>query len=302
MKNILIAGGTGLIGQALSSFFEQEGYSIAVLSRSKRDGYKYRVFQWSPLDGFVNEEAMEWADIVINLAGESIASGIWTAAKKQRIKASRIMSTRLIVRAISEADKKPHKLINASAIGYYGDGGDQILMEDSHPGAGFMSELCLAWEEAAKEVSNVQVDLGIVRIGLVLTKEGGFLGPLKKLTYLGFGGYFDGGDQYLPWIHIDDLVGVFKFVLDSEENKLIVNAVGPEPVKFKEMLMQLGIAMGKRPILIPTPSFLVKPFLGDMAEIFLNSARVQSDVLESSNFQYTFSELSAALKDLVEFS
>jgi len=242
---------------------------------------------------------MEWADAVINLAGESLASGIWTPAKKKRLRDSRILSTQLLVDAISKAEHPPEKMVSASAIGYYGDGGEQVLTEDSNSGSGFMAQLCADWEAAASEVKKQGLDLAIVRIGIVLSSEGGFLEPLEKLSRWGVGGYFDSGQQYLPWIHMDDLVQVFYAALTSKDKELVINGVGPSPVTFKEMLKQIGIAMGKRPLLIPTPSFLVKPILGDMSEMFLNSARVKSKVLMEESFEYKYSDLDKALESVV---
>lgn len=299
MKNIIISGGTGLIGTALSDYLSSMGLEVAVLSRSKNKSYPHRVFQWSPLDQYIDPEAMEWADAVINLAGESLASGIWTPAKKKRLRDSRIMSTELLVDAISKAKHPPEKMVSASAIGFYGDGGEQVLTEDSNPGSGFMAQLCVDWEEAAAKVKRHGLSLAIVRIGIVLSGEGGFLEPLEKLSRWGVGGYFDSGQQYVPWIHMDDLVQVFYLALKSGKKELIVNGVGPSPVTFKEMLKQIGIAMGKRPLLIPTPSFLVKPILGDMSEMFLNSSRVKSHVLAEENFEYMYEDLADALDSLV---
>ena len=300
MKNIIISGGTGLIGSALSSYLSSMGMEVAVLSRSKNKTLPQKVFQWSPVDGYIDPEAMEWADAVINLAGESLASGIWTPAKKKRLRDSRIKSTELLVKAIAKAEHPPQKMVSASAIGYYGDGGEQVLTEDSDPGSGFMAQLCVDWEAAASEVKKQGLSLAIVRIGIVLSGEGGFLDPLKKLTSWGVGGYFDSGQQYLPWIHMDDLVQVFYLALKSPEKELVVNGVGSSPVIFKEMLKQIGNALDKSPLLIPTPSFLVKPILGDMSEMFLNSARVKSRVLIEENFEYKYADLDKALASVVE--
>ncbi len=294
-KRILIAGGTGMIGRYLNEYLSHQGFDTAVLSRSSSTNTDPKTFLWDTQRMVMDQEALVWADIVINLAGQGIADKIWTKKRKQELLDSRINSTKLIVDTMDAMESEfPSKLINASAIGYYGDAGYDWINENSPKGEGFMADLCDAWEKEAERI-RPDVDLGIIRIGVVLSSQGGFLGTMKKLAKLPLGGYFDRGDQYIPWIEISDLARIFELVCYSNERRILVNGTAPNPEKFKHLIKLISAISGSKQLLIPTPSWLARPLIGEMISMFTNSARVHSDFLAKQNFTWYNSELSKVL-------
>jgi uncharacterized protein len=295
--NITISGASGLVGRRLLGILGSGGHTLHVLSRhggtNVPKGVKLTV--WDP-KSLPPLASLENADAVIHLSGEPVAQR-WTAEAKGRIRESRVASTERLVEAMSQLARKPACLVCASAVGYYGTRGEEILQESSTPGSGFLPEVCVGWEKAAQEASDLGVRVASIRIGVVLDKRGGALGRLLAPFRAGLGGRLGSGRQWMSWIHAGDLAELFRFVID-QPLKGPVNGVAPFPVSNAEFTQELARTL-KRPALLPVPEFLLKALLGDMAEVLLASQRVAPRAAESAGFRFQFPQLGPALGDLL---
>ena len=297
---LAITGASGLIGEALSAALRARGDEVIPVSRRARPGG----IRWDPQQGFDPPDQLAGLDVVVNLAGESIA-GRWTAAKKARILDSRLASTRAVVEAFRAAgERRPRVLINASATGIYGDRGDELL--DEHSAAGpegeFLPEVTRAWEQAARAVEALEqpaVRLCFARFGVVLAKQGGALAKMLLPFRLGAGGKIGSGQQWMPWVHIDDAVGALLHLIDSESARGAYNLVAPAPVRNAEFTAALGRAL-HRPTLLPVPKLGVKLALGEMGEaLLLDGQRAVPRRLEAEGFGFRYGQLSAAFAELL---
>jgi uncharacterized protein len=242
---------------------------------------------------------MEGFDAVVHLAGEDISSGTWTAAKKARIRQSRVEGTGLLARTLASLDRAPGVLACASAIGYYGDRGDQILTEESEPGAGFLASVCRDWEEAAKPAAEAGIRVAHLRFGVVLSADGGALARMLGPFRMGMGGPLGSGRQYVSWIAIDDAVGAIGHVLSTRTLRGAVNVAAPAPVTHAEFARTLGRVLG-RPTILGMPGFAVRLMFGEMAdELLLASQRLAPVRLLSTGYQFRFPELEPALRHLL---
>ena len=295
--NITISGASGLVGRHLLRVLGDAGHTLHVLSRrgvtNLPSGVKLTV--WDP-KSLPPIASLENAGAVIHLSGEPVAQR-WTTETKRRIRESRVESTERLVETISKLPRKPACLVCASAVGYYGSRGDEILEESSPPGSGFLPDVCLAWEKAAQAASGLGVRVTSIRIGVVLDKRGGALGRLLAPFRAGLGGRLGSGRQWMSWIHVGDLVELFRFAID-QPLKGPVNGVAPFPVSNAEFTQELARVL-KRPALLPVPEFLLKALLGDMTEILLASQRVAPRAAESAGFRFRFPQLGPALADLL---
>ena len=279
----IIAGASGLIGQALSDFLKNKGYEVIDLKRPQ---------DWDPEKGQINLELLEGSDVIINLAGESIM-GYWTEAKKERIRKSRVDATQVIVEAINKLKNPPKLLLNASAIGYYGDSGEVIVNELSSPGSNFLSSVVKDWEIIASQATCRTVFL---RFGVVLSKKGGALKMMLMPFKLGLGGTLGSGNQYMSYIMLSDLVGAAYHIINQPEISGPVNIVASESITNREFTETLGKVLN-RPTILPMPEFAVKTLLGDMGnELFLASERVDPTVLKKSGFKWKSENLEDALR------
>ena len=300
MQRILLSGASGLIGQALSHSFksqlDQGEVEIVRLVRSPaKDATQ---ISWDPLTP-LSPTAVAGFDAVIHLAGESVL-GRWTPAKKRAILDSRAQGTRTLASALAQTDSKPRVLISASAIGFYGNRGDEILREDSPSGQGFLPEVCREWESATHIASEAGVRTLNVRIGVVLSNKGGALPSMLKPFKLGLGGRIGSGQQWLSWIHIDDIVGGIRHAINTAELCGPVNLVAPNPVRNAEFTKILASTL-HRPAFFPVPAFALHLALGRMAadEILLSSQRVEPQKLQSSGYNFLYRDLRAALENLI---
>lgn len=300
MSNILIAGGSGLIGQRLSKLLAERGHAVAHLSRSKPGNSPYPVFQWDPAQGEIEAEAIRQADYVINLAGAGIADKPWTAARKELIIRSRTDSARLLQESFTRFDHQPKAYISASAIGYYGNRGDEWLDETAAPGSGFLAESSVAWEKSIAKVAQSGIRTAALRIGIVLSTQGGAMEKMLLPFNFGLGTYFGDGSQWYSWIHIDDLCQMFVKVLEDDAMQGFYNGVAPEPVTNKELVAQMKTALGKPGLILPAPAIALRLAMGEMADVILSSARVSSRKIETAGFAFRFPRLLPALKDLLE--
>lgn len=298
MKTVLIAGGTGLIGHRLSQILRAQGYDVLHLSREANSDAEFPAFAWDLERGTIDENAVQRADFVINLAGAGIADGRWTPKRKQMIIESRVKSAHLLLQAFQKLDKKPLAYLSSAAIGYYGNRGDEMMTEDKNPGQGFLTESCLEWEKSIQTIAATGIRTVGLRIGVVLSKKGGAL--QKMLIPLNFfvSTYFGNGKQWYSWIHIDDLCQMFLFALAKEQVNGFYNAVAPNPVRNKDFAKQLGQASQKPTLVLPVPAFLLRFIFGEMADTILFSTRVSSQKAEQAGFQFRYPNLMEALKDI----
>jgi len=294
-QKVLIAGGTGLVGRRLVSTLVDLGYHIHVLTRSRRaDKPNVSYFTWDFSTMSIQSEAVQ-VDHIINLTGAGIADARWTEKRKKVLVESRTKAAQLILKGIQSAGNKPKSYISASAVGYYGNRGEELLDENSNPGTGFMADCCIAWEKAALELEPMVERLIINRIGIVLSKKGGALPKIlmTKPVY----SYFGNGNQYYPWVHIDDLCQMFiKGIKDNMLNG-IYNTVAPLPLKNKEFTKQIKNVLGGI-ALVPTPVFALRLAMGEMADVILNSNRVIPSRLVDYGFNWKFPSLQEAIEDI----
>jgi uncharacterized protein (TIGR01777 family) len=244
--------------------------------------------------------AVDGALVVVNLAGENIASGRWTAARKNRILRSRIGTTEAVVNSIEQAQQKPKVCIQASAIGYYGDRGSEILDENSASGAGFLADVCKKWEQAAGRLENLGVRLAIIRLGAVLGAEGGMMQKLLPAFRFFLGGHPGSGEQWLSWIHIDDVTRAIRFLIETNPLCGIFNLTAPNPVPAKDFYRLIGKAM-HRPAIFPLPSFVLKILMGKMAtELLLAGQKVVPRRLLVSGYKFRYADAGSAIESIVE--
>jgi len=291
---VLISGASGLIGGALRLRVAGEGHETATLVRRAP---RENEVQWSP--GQVLDPAkLAGFDAVVHLAGKSIA-GRWTETFKQEVRDSRVEGTRTLATAAAESFRltgMPRALIAASAIGYYGDRGDEILTEESGPGTGFLPEVCTAWEAAADPAREAGLRVAHMRIGVVLAKNGGALPPLLLPFRLGLGGVIGSGNQWWSWVALEDVVGAFAFALENDSVNGPVNVVAPNPARVSDFVRTLGRVL-HRPTLFPLPGFAVRTLLGEMGQsLLLDSARVVPQKLEQGAYRFEYIDLNSALR------
>ena len=288
-----MSGASGLLGTAISRTFAAEGTTVTRLVRASATGENQ--IPWKAGKPLTLPSDF---DAVIHLAGESVV-GRWTAAKKARIRDSRVLGTQTLTDAVTRMATKPGVIVAASAIGFYGDRGDEVLNESSASGTGFLAEVCREWEAASEPIQQAGVRLVHLRIGVVLSPHGGALGKMLLPYRLGLGGRLGSGKQWLSWIHVDDITGAVRHVLGNESIRGAVNLVGPNPVTNAEFSAALGKALS-RPAILPAPVFALRLALGEMAdEALLASQRVLPDQLLASRYRFRFPELGAALQSIV---
>jgi uncharacterized protein (TIGR01777 family) len=295
MRQILITGSSGLVGSALVKSLREAGDNVRRLVRSQDSLQEDAVF-WRPATGEVDAASLEGLDAVIHLAGENLAAGRWNAARKDRIRRSRVEGTRLLSESLAGREKPPQVLICASAVGFYGDRGDEILEEGSAVGEGFLADVCAEWEAAADPARNRGIRVVHQRLGVVLSDLGGALAKMLGLFRLGLGGKLGSGEQYLSWITLDDVVGAFSHCLHHEELLGPVNTVSPTPVTNATFTAALARVLG-RPAVLPAPAFALRMALGEMAdEALLASARVRPAKLLESGYNFRHREIEPALR------
>ncbi len=296
---IAISGATGLVGSALAGALRAEGSEVVRLVR--RDPAEADIL-WDPTAASLDATALSAlgdCSVVVHLAGENIATGRWTADKKRRIRESRVHSTRLLAESLATIEQKPQALISASAIGYYGDAGDQLLSESSPTGDDFLAEVCAAWESAAAPAREAGIRVVNVRIGVVLSDQGGALAKMLTPFRLGLGGRVGCGKQYMSWIALPDLVGVIRHAIHSESLSGPLNSVAPAPVTNAEFTRTLGKVLG-RPTLFPMPAFVARTMFGEMGDaLLLSSTRVSSEKLQQSGYRFEFPDLESALRGVI---
>src|SRR5580700_7860761 len=297
---ILVTGASGLIGAALLPSLKASGWSVVRLARGPASGRSSdsdnELIAWDP-SAPIAPEAVSGFDAVIHLAGESIF-GRWTAAKKRKIRDSRVVGTANLAGALAHAEQKPKVLVCGSAIGYYGNRGDEALSEQSAAGTGFLAEVCREWEEAATPAVQAGIRTAHLRTGIVLSSKGGALGAMLVPFKLGLGGRTGDGRQWMSWIDVGDMVGGILHILKNEEMRGPVNMVAPAPVTNAEFAKTLASVLG-RPAIFPMPAFAARLVFGEMGEeLLLGSQKVEPGKLISSGYLFRYRELRPSLEGL----
>lgn len=294
-RRVLVTGATGFLGGHITRRLEQRGDEVVVVSRTPGDGRVH----WEWQKGEIDKAAIGTVDAVVHLAGESIA-GLWTNAKKRAIRESRRMGTLLIAQASADLDPPPKVFVSSSAIGYYGDRGDEVLDEDESNGAGFLAEVVRSWEDSAQPARDAGIRTVNLRLGLVLGPDGGLLSQIKPLFRFGAGGKIASGKQWWSWVSVDDVANAFLKAIDDESLEGQYNVAAPEPVTNAEFTKALGRVM-HRPTMLPAPKFALKAVMRDMAdETMLASQRIDSAKLRQTGFEFGDTELEATLRRYIE--
>ncbi len=297
LMNILVTGATGLVGSALIPFLTTGGHRVLRLVR--RSTGRDDEVTWNPDTNSIDATKLEGLDAVVHLAGENIATGRWTASKKARIRDSRVNGTRLLSETLAKLKRPPKSLVGASAIGFYGDRGDEMMTELSSHGPSFLCDVCRDWEQATEPARLAGVRVVNLRIGVVLTPRGGALAKMLLPFKLCAGGVVGSGRQFMSWIAIDDVIGVIHHAMTTESLSGPVNAVSPNPVTNRDFTKTLGRALS-RPTIFPMPAFVAKLAFGEMGdELLLASTRVMPERLQASGYEFRFPELTAALNHLL---
>lgn len=294
---ILVTGATGLIGTELTAHFTTAGHDVFRLTRSRpRDAND---IPWDPAAGSIPKARLEGLDAVVHLAGENIAGARWTSEVKERLRNSRIQGTRLLAETLTELQSPPKTLICASAIGYYGNRGTEVLTETSPSGTGFLPDLCRDWEAAAAPARQKGIRVVSLRIGVVLSPKGGALAKMLPPFKLGLGGIVGDGRQYWSWVAIDDVVGMIDFCMTHPEISGPVNAVSPNPCTNHDFTKTLGGVL-HRPTIVPMPAFAARLALGAMADdLLLGSNRIVPERLQQSGYAFRCPTLDGALRHLL---
>ncbi len=297
----LVTGATGFVGRRLLAKLQQP----VVLSRNAAKAeqalkpLEVKAFCWDPQTGPPPAAAFAGIDAVVHLAGDPVAEGRWTAAKKARIKDSRVIGTRNLVAGMRSLATKPRVLVSASAVGIYGSRGDEALDETSAPAGDFLADVCAGWEREAAAARELGIRVVPIRIGIVLGKGGGALGKMLTPFRLGLGSPLGSGRQYMPWVHLDDLVELMLFSAREENVTGPLNGVAPSPVTNREFTKTLGRALGRPTFMPPVPRFALRTMLGEFADVLLASQRVYPRAAESAGFTFKFRELEPALRDIL---
>ena len=297
--NVLISGSTGLIGSALGVRLEGEGHRVGRLVRPGGDAPAGEGdVAWDPAAGRIDAAGLEGWDAVVHLAGESIARR-WTAARKARIRDSRIVGTTLLCEALAGRQRRPGALVCASGVGYYGDRGEEVLTEDAPPGEGFLAEVCAGWEAATKPAADAGIRVVNARLAMVLSAEGGALRKMLRPFRMGLGGRIGSGRQYWSWVSLADAVSAICHALGTAALRGPVNLASPGPVTNRQFTRDLARVLG-RPAVLPLPGFAARLLLGEMAEgLLLASARLRPRKLLDSGFEFRHAELGPTLRELL---
>ncbi|MBC5993115.1 TIGR01777 family oxidoreductase [Pontibacter cellulosilyticus] len=293
---ILITGGSGLIGMRLSEMLIDLGYEVAHLSRNPNKVSSYKTFKWDVAKGYIDDNAVSYADYIINLAGASVADEKWSEERKKEIINSRVESIKLLHKCLSQSEHHVKGFISASAIGIYGDSGDRLVSEESSYADDFLAEVCKAWEDAAWQMRELDLRTVIFRLGIVLSDKGGALPQIAKPVKMLAGAPLGSGKQYMSWVHIDDACRLFIRAIEDTQFEGVYNAVAPHPVTNQEFTKELAEVMHKPLVLPNVPAFALNLMMGEMSEVVLASQRVSANKVMQTGFTFEYNYLEEALE------
>jgi len=296
----LVTGGTGFVGPRLLRLLDRPVVVSRNPDRARQSiGHLVgRIVRWDPLEGPPPPEAFDGIDAVFHLAGESVAEGRWTAAQKARIRDSRVVGTRHLVQGIAQASHKPGVFVSASAVGFYGDRGDEELTESAAPAHDFLADVCVAWEKEALAAEQSGVRVVTARTGIVLGSGGGALGKMLTPFKLGAGGPLGNGRQWMPWVHVTDLARLYVHAAEHDSIRGPMNAVAPNPVRNSEFTKALGRQL-HRPAFMPAPYIGLRILFGEFAQVLFASQRVIPRVALDSGFVFQYPDIAAALREIL---
>jgi hypothetical protein len=296
----LVTGATGFIGPRLLELLDRPVVLSRNADRARQELSKYEVeaYSWDPMEGPPPAKAFEGVDTVFHLAGESVAAGRWTARQKRRIRESREVGTRNLVDALRKLDKRPKVFVSASAVGYYGSRGNDVLDETNPPGNDFLSYVCVAWEREAQKAADLGMREVCLRTGIVLGPDGGALKKMITPFKLGLGGPLGNGSQWMSWIHVEDLAALYIHCANKSTLSGPVNGVSPNPVTNREFTKTLAGVLNK-PAMLPAPYFALRVALGEFAKVLFDSQRAVPKAAQASEFDFRYPDLAPALEAIL---
>ena len=298
----MVTGATGFVGKELVKKLNEKGHEIVVLTRNPETARFHLpihcdIHFWNPERYGIAPSTLKGVDAVINLAGEGIADGRWSPERKRKLIQSRVLSVRRLIDAMTYMNHKPKVFVSASAIGFYGDRGEELLDETSSKGKGFLSEVCQSWENETIKAKDLGIRTVACRIGMVLGHDGGALDKMLPPFKLGVGGKLGSGSQWMSWIHINDLIGMMIHAIENPSIDGIYNAVSPKSVRNSEFTKILGQVL-KRPTLFPVPKFILKIVLGELSELLLGSQRMSAKKISEAGFEFKYPQIKEALREV----
>ena len=291
----VVTGATGFVGRRLCKLLTKPRILTRAPEHAPSEFAQSPCFRWDPGNELPPTEAFDECQAVFHLAGEPVAEGRWTKAKKARIRDSRVAGTKHLVERLRKLERRPEVLVSASAVGIYGSRGNEVLTESAAPAEGFLAEVCREWEAEAQAAEDLGIRVVTIRVGLVLGAQGGALARMLPLFELCAGGRLGHGRQWMPWVHVDDLAALFKFCAESTQLSGSVNGAAPNPVTNREFTKALASAVG-RPALFPAPAFALRLALGEFAEVLLASQRVAPEKAQAAGFQFEHRTIDSALE------
>jgi uncharacterized protein (TIGR01777 family) len=302
MKKVLITGASGLIGKRLTELLLEKGYEVNTLGRHKTQDARHKIntFEWNVESGKVEAIALEGVSAIIHLAGAGVADERWSYERKKEIIDSRVKSAKLLFDFLENNQHQIKTFISASAVGYYGDCGDEIVTEEKKAGKGFLAEVCKKWEAGSIQFSKLRIREVRCRIGIVLAKNGGALPELTKTIPFGIASYFSRDNLYYPWIHLDDVCGIIIHALESETLNGSVNTTAPHPLLMKDLMREVLNAKKSKAVLLPAPPLAIRIALGEMCEMLLSSQRCSAEKIIKMGFRFRYADIRSALKNIYQ--
>ncbi|MBK9330585.1 MAG: TIGR01777 family protein [Sphingobacteriales bacterium] len=295
MAKVIITGGTGLVGKRLTQLLLNRGYGVNILCRNPK---RPNEFKWDISGNYIDKNVFEQANAIIHLAGAGVADERWTAERKKEIIDSRIRSAGLLYDYLANNKHTISNFISASAVGFYGDRGNEVLTETSTAGTGFLADVCKLWENGADTLATLHIPVSKIRIGIVLSKDGGALPKLDLPIRFGIGAYIGSGKQYVPWIHIDDLCAIILYLLENKKYAGIYNASAPDIKTNRQMSATIAKVLQRPFIPAPAPAFLLKTVMGEMSEMLLMSSNCSPEKITAAGFRFQFPLLTDALENI----
>lgn len=297
-KHILITGATGMVGKKLIQILMEKGHQISVLSRKAIRIKDVKVYLWDIYESKIDPQCLSGIDTIIHLAGENIAGGKWTDARKKKIIDSRVLSAQLLYNTIQEQNAPIKTFISAAAVGYYGDAGDEVLTEESPNGSGFLAECCAKWEAAADQGLSMGIRVVKWRIGVILAKQGGALKAMEQPIRYFFGAGLGTGKQWVPWVHLDDILEMFTLSAEKENYAGAYNATAAHPVSNITLTKAIAKQLHRPVWPVNVPEFVLKIILGELSAVVLNSNNTSAQKLLDTGFKFKYSKLELALADI----